>query len=666
MSFAHAGITDDDLSRDYHPTVSYHRRADHLNWKTKTSQRRGSYFGSYTPKRTENRKRVVVSPEESITLNSKRFFESKAYFNRGNEGRDMLVRGIQTPPRRDYSERNYFEVSPVERNDNNTSKLLSELDECERTLRSMSSRQGSEDESLEFESSTFVKSASHLVSELDRYEQTLRDMDTTFLRSDIPTSLPSPPQNKTMKKKRRSLITHRPDLGSSSSASSNTRNNEIRDRAFLAIATGNLRGVQLLVEEFDAKCVANIKDETSHTALEFARRLGRVHILGYLLSELLDKYPDLELSHSDRMALMFYRNAKGPSSRTTELLDFCMLRTMQDSLSTNREIPVVEKITTTARQENECASLALRRNVEQERESIRRQREADERRLKEQLEQKRTMRLNDEERLFYMNMIGKPLYSDDPERDVPVPDRFYHEEEERDLEYKRIQKDQRTKLYAAPKSREIPLGLDEQPERAPTISKIQMAELLRRPRVSSTTMDLPVGLGHVVDRLVDVDRGLFDNDDDKDVERGSRSSKLSRDTQEISVTKKDERKSLEDTPSMILGIVDEEDSIRVSKMGVGVKRLSRNSSERVAKTDSRQTVEGSPVSMSSSSYFESVDTVLKADRDLGHRVSSSSSKKVCISLVLESIFLSLSLSPTHKLTHSLSLSHTHTDTKIVT
>ena len=164
--------------------------------------------------------------------------------------------------------------------------------------------------------SDFVKSVSNLLSELDEYDQTIRDVDTTFRYENK-----SPMKEKTKKiaertsRKRPSLITHRQKSKQHSSS-------EIRDRIFLAIATGNVRDVKQLVEEFTARHVAYAKDEMNHTALELARNLGRVHILGYLLSELLGEYPQVELSTSDRVALMFYRNAQGPSSRTQELIDF--------------------------------------------------------------------------------------------------------------------------------------------------------------------------------------------------------------------------------------------------------------------------------------------------------------------------------------------------------
>ena len=101
--FSQAGITDEDLSHDYHPTMSYHRRADHRNWKSKTSQRRGSYFGTYTPKSRDRKN--FVGREESITMQTEQLFKSRDYFLRNKEknekegvrGRDFLMRGLRTP-----------------------------------------------------------------------------------------------------------------------------------------------------------------------------------------------------------------------------------------------------------------------------------------------------------------------------------------------------------------------------------------------------------------------------------------------------------------------------------------------------------------------------------------------------------------------------------------
>ena len=110
------------------------------------------------------------------------------------------------------------------------------------------------------------------------------------------------------------------------------------------------------------------------------------------------------------MALMFYRNAQGPSSRTQELIDFCMLRTMHHDDDEEEETYDERKKNSTIftkSPKEKAAILALERNVEQERESIRRQRIEDEKRLKRQLKEKRSMRLDDEERL----KIGSGLHA---------------------------------------------------------------------------------------------------------------------------------------------------------------------------------------------------------------------------------------------------------------
>ena len=93
-----------------------------------------------------------------------------------------------------------------------------------------------------------------------------------------------------------------------------------------------------------------------------------------------------------------------------------------------------------------AATLALERNVEQERESIRRQRIEDEKRLRKQLEEKRSIRLDDEERLSYLSMIGNPLRSNKPESSIE-PDRIYHAEEHGDSEFVRSERDKRMKVY---------------------------------------------------------------------------------------------------------------------------------------------------------------------------------------------------------------------------
>ena len=132
------------------------------------------------------------------------------------------------------------------------------------------------------------------------------------------------------------------------------------------------------------------------------------------------------------MALMFYRNAQGPSSRTQELIDFCMLRTMHHDDDEEEETYDERKKNSTIftkSPKEKAAILALERNVEQERESIRRQRIEDEKRLRRQLKEKRSMRLDDEERLSYLSMIGNPLRSNKPESSIE-PDRSYHAEEQ--------------------------------------------------------------------------------------------------------------------------------------------------------------------------------------------------------------------------------------------
>ena len=295
--FAQAEITEEDLSHDYHPAMSYHRRADHMDWKSKTSQRRGSYFGTYTPK-SRDRKNFVGREEESITMQTEQLFKSRDYFMRnkvknkkeGVRGRDFLMRGLRTPEKntRYYSRDNNKEDEILaRRNQKSTLQLLSELDDCERTLRSMNERASSATTSREEDGdrSDFVKSVSNLLSELDEYDQTIRDIDTTFRYEN---KSPIKEKKKIMgrtRRKRPSLITHR-----------EKSKDETRDRIFLAIATGNVRDVKHLVEEFTARHVAYAKDETNHTALQLARNLGRVHILGYLLSELVGEYPQVELS----------------------------------------------------------------------------------------------------------------------------------------------------------------------------------------------------------------------------------------------------------------------------------------------------------------------------------------------------------------------------------
>ena len=298
-SFRKAGIIDVDLSHDYHPTMSYHRRAGHKNWNRKTSQRRGSYFGTYSPK-SERKK---YGRKESITFETEKLFKSKNYFSRekqGIHGRDILMRGLRTPTetgRRNYSSFQRQNDDIVRRNQKSTLELLHELDDCERALKSMNDDDDDDDVDVNDNQSHFVKSVSNLLSELDEVDQTLHDLDTTFRYED--TSHIEKKNERKVLRKRPSLITHQDKAKQHLSI-------EIRDRIFLAIATGNLRDVKQLVEEYTARRVSNAKDETGHTALEFARSLGRIQILGYLLSELLGEYPEVELSTLTHHTFYFF------------------------------------------------------------------------------------------------------------------------------------------------------------------------------------------------------------------------------------------------------------------------------------------------------------------------------------------------------------------------